>query len=460
MNGQDYIASLNDGRRVFWHGERIEDVSRYPPLASLIARVAETYDHFARDPAAREAFLAPPRDAEGMRAQADLHVDALTHATHTSLMTLLTAADRIGDARPHTRGAVAEYVAEARARDWRLVECITDAKGDRSKPPALQEDKDAYLRVVERRRGGVVIRGAKLHISMAAVAHELMVIPTKAMKPGEEDYAIGCMVPVNAPGVSIVNVAHGEAPAEADPRDFPFSTTGAVPQGFVIFDDVFVPHERILLDGETKFAATFAHALGLWVRASSLISVCKSYDVMVGLAQLIAEANGIERIEHVKAKISEMIVHATLLRGAMEASMTHATRLEGGVLSPDEVFTNAAKFHAAAQYGLMVRHLLDIAGGSAITAPSVRDLENPEIGGLVRKYMSGKPTYDGAFRLHLFNAIHDFTTSAYGGAKYVGLLQGGGGLYAQSVVTRGRYDIARAKRLALDAVGLRAPEGN
>jgi 4-hydroxybutyryl-CoA dehydratase/vinylacetyl-CoA-Delta-isomerase len=165
--------------------------------------------------------MTPPTDIEGMRAQAELHVDGLTHATHTSLMTLLTAADRLKEVRPQTRDAVAAYVAECRAKDWRIVECITDAKGDRARPPALQDDKDAYLRVVERRPDGVVIRGAKLHISMAAVAHELMVIPTEAMKPGEEDYAIACMAPVNAPGISIVNVANSEAPADADPRDFP-----------------------------------------------------------------------------------------------------------------------------------------------------------------------------------------------------------------------------------------------
>ncbi|MFC3174079.1 4-hydroxyphenylacetate 3-hydroxylase N-terminal domain-containing protein [Novosphingobium bradum] len=454
MDGKAYIASLDDGRRVYADGQRVGDIASHPHFAGTVARIAATYDHFDRNAEAKARFFTPPSDAEGMRAHAAIHTDGATHTTHNALMTLLTAADRIAEARPQGRDAILAYVQYVRDNDLRVVECITDAKGDRSKPPALQEDKDAYLRVVERRPDGVVIRGAKLHISLTSVSHEMMVIPTKGMKPGEEDYAIACAVPVNAPGVSVVDVINGAPPEGADPRDFPFAFEKAVPQGFVIFDDVFVPNERIFLDGEVKQAATFAHSLGLWVRASSMISLCDGFDLMIGLAQLIAEANGLEKIEHIKLKIAEMIITATLVRATLEASMVHAKKLDNGALAPDEVYTNAGKYHAAANYGIMVRNLMDIAGGSVITAPSMRDLENAEIGHLVRKYMGTKQSVDGTYRTRLFHAIHDITASAQGGAKQAGLLLSGGGLYAQNVVTRGRYDMARAKAMALEAIGL------
>ncbi len=453
MDGKAYVASLNDGRSVYARGEKVGDMTAHPDFAPNIERTMHTYDRFHADPAARDAFFTPPTTVDGMREHAALHVDSATHTTYSSLMTLLTAADRIAEVRPSASEAVQAYVREVRENDWRVAECITDAKGDRSKPPAMQDDKDAYLRVVERRPDGVVIRGAKLHISLAASSHELMVIPTKSMKPGEEDYAIACAVPANAPGVSIVNVLNAGPPDGADPRDFPFAFKRAVPQGFVIFDDVFVPAERIFLDGEVKQAATFAHSLGLWVRTSSMISMCDGFDVMVGLAQLIAEANGLERVEHIKMKISEMVIHATLLRASLEASMMHAAQLDSGVLAPSEIYTNAGKYHGAANYMVMVRHLLDIAGGSAITAPSMRDLENEDIGHLVRKYMGSKQSIDGAYRTRLFHAVHDLTTSAQGGAKYAGVMMGGGGLYAQNIVTRMRYDMERAKQMAFDAMG-------
>ena len=89
-----------------------------------------------------------------------------------------------------------------------------------------------------------MIRGAKLHITAASLGHDLMTIPTKAMKAGEEDYSIAAMVPVNAPGVKIINTTYH--PRHEDTRDFPLSGRRSTPEGFVIFDDVFVPNERVL----------------------------------------------------------------------------------------------------------------------------------------------------------------------------------------------------------------------
>src|SRR5204863_4968942 len=113
------------------------------------------------------------------------------------------------------------FIDDAQRRDVRITQCITDAKGDRSRHPGRQADPDAYVRVVDRAPDGVVIRGAKLHITAASLGHELMTIPTKAMQAGEEDYAIAAMVPVNSPGVKIVNVTY--APRHDELRDFPVS---------------------------------------------------------------------------------------------------------------------------------------------------------------------------------------------------------------------------------------------
>jgi 4-hydroxybutyryl-CoA dehydratase/vinylacetyl-CoA-Delta-isomerase len=344
------------------------------------------------------------------------------------------------------------WVDDAQKRDIRVTQCITDAKGDRSRPPHQQDDPDAYTRVVERTKDGVVIRGAKLHITGASLGHELMTIPTKSMKGNEEDYAIACMVPVNAPGVKIVNTTY--APRHEDPRAFPISSKHHYPEGFVIFDDVFVPNERIFLDGETPYAAVFAHSLGLWERLGGLSGMADGADELVGFAQLIAEANGLASVSHIKEKISEMIIHATLVRAALEAAVTHCKSGPQGAVFPDELYTNAGKYHAAASYSMMVRHLHDIAGGSILTAPCVADLENPDTGNLIRKYMRTMDGVDGEYRTRLFHALRDLTADAYGGWRLVTNIQAGGGLYAQRIVTRRHYDLDHAKRMALQAAGL------
>ena len=312
-------------------------------------------------------------------------MDLLLNVTYQSLMTLLVAAGRLADHAPEFIPRITAYVEDARRRDIRITECITDAKGDRSLAPAKQSDPDAYVRVVGRRPDGVVIRGAKLHITAAAYGHDLLVMPTKSMKPGEEDYAIACAVPVGSPGVHVTNTTYH--PRAGDPRDYPVSARASVPDSVVIFDDVFVPTERVFLDGQAAHAAVFAHSLGLWERLGGVSFMVTQADELVGLASLIAEANGLSRVPHVREKIDEMMIHATLLRAGLEAALVHAHATPEGYYYPDDMYTNVAKYHGAANFSTMVRHLHDIAGGAVVTAPSMSDFDNPELRPLLEKYM-------------------------------------------------------------------------
>ncbi|MEN3976720.1 4-hydroxyphenylacetate 3-hydroxylase N-terminal domain-containing protein [Emcibacter sp. SYSU 3D8] len=455
MTGEQYKASLHDGRATYFEGERIADVVSHPILGKTVADTAASYDRFFKPGnGAVSDYMTVPGSVAELRAKVEMHheVDLLTHVTYASIMTLLTAADRIGDIRPQGAEAIHRYVKYVQENDLRITECITDAKGDRSRKPGQQDDADAYVHVVARKPGGVVIRGAKLHISCASMGHELMVIPTKSMHEGEEEYAIACAIPVNAPGVKIVNTTY--APRHGDPRDFPISSNRVVPEGFVIFDDVFVPDDRIFLDGEWRAAAVFAHSLGLWERLGGLASMADGADLLVGFAQLIAEANGLEKVGHIKEKISEMIIHATLVRATLEAAIAHSEVTADGAAFPNELFTNAGKYHGAANYSLMVRHLHDIAGGSILTVPSMSDLDNDETGHLLRKYLGTKQSVDGVYRAQLFHAIRDLSADAYGGYRAVTNVQAGGGLYAQRIVTRNHYDMKRAKGLALEMAGI------
>jgi 4-hydroxybutyryl-CoA dehydratase/vinylacetyl-CoA-Delta-isomerase len=455
MTGEQYKESLYDGRSTFFEGKRVDDLPTHPILGSAVERVAEGYDWLSgRAVDGQSPIMGVPTTPEELKSKVELvhHSGMMAHVTYTSIMTLATAAGRIAQHVPGYVERMNAFIEDAQRRDVRITQCITDAKGDRSRPPGKQDDPDAYVHVVDRSSDGVVLRGAKLHITGASLGHELMTIPTKAMKSGEDDYAIAAMVPVNAPGVKIVNTTY--APRHADLRDFPVSGRDHYPEGFVIFDDVFVPNERVFLDGEVAHAAVFAHSLGLWERLGGLSAMADGADVMVGLAQLVAEANGLAGEGHIKEKISEMIIHATVVRACLEAALSHAQAGVFGAVFPDELYTNAGKYTGAAAYNLMVRHLHDIAGGSVVTAPSIADLENPETGPFVRKYMSTKTGVDGEYRTKLFHAIRDLTADSYGGWQLVTTIQAGGGLYAQRIVTRKHYDLEGAKRAALAVAGL------
>jgi 4-hydroxybutyryl-CoA dehydratase/vinylacetyl-CoA-Delta-isomerase len=455
LTGQQYKDSLRDGRSVYFQGRRIEDFESEPALAVPLEAIADGYDkYYSADPGAVNPVTLAPRSPAELRDRIPVitELDLLLNVTYQSLMTLLVAAGRLADHAPQFVPRIRAYVEQARKDDIRVTECITDAKGNRSLAPAKQDDPDAYLRVVDRRAGGVVIRGAKLHISAAAFGHDLMVMPTKSMKPGEEDYAIACAVPVNSPGVHVTNTTYH--PRGGDIRDYPVSSRVSMPDSMVIFDDVFVPGERVFLDGQTADAAVFAHSLGLWERLGGVSFMVIQADELVGLAHLIAEANGLSRVPHVREKIDEMMIHATLLRAGLEAALLHARPTPDGYYYPDDMYTNVTKYQGAANFATMVRHLHDIAGGAVVTAPSMADFDHPDLSPLLEKYMSTGPDVPGEYRSRLFHAIRDTTADAYGGWHQVTNLQSGGGLYAQRLVTRKNYDIERARALALKAAGL------
>lgn len=203
MTGDQYKKSLNDNRETFFEGERVRDIVHHPILGACVSRVAADYDRWYQPGAdAVSPLMTIPHSAADLKERIPLQHESniVSAVTYQSVMTLTTAATRIAGALPQFAARIHAYVKDAQRRDIRIVECITDAKGDRSRPPGKQDDPDAYTHVIDRRRDGVVIRGAKLHITGASMAHELMVIPTKAMKPGEESYAIAAAVPVNSPG--------------------------------------------------------------------------------------------------------------------------------------------------------------------------------------------------------------------------------------------------------------------
>jgi 4-hydroxybutyryl-CoA dehydratase/vinylacetyl-CoA-Delta-isomerase len=458
MTGEQYRESIRDQRRTYIDGRRIEDLVEDPTTRVAVTAVADGYDRFYEDSEeSRNPLLTPPRSAPELREIIGLlrGTDMLAHTTFTSVMTLLTVVPTLAHEHPDLAARIYDHCEWVRRHDLRVTECITDAKGHRALPPSKQEDPDAYLRVVERRPDGVVIRGAKLHITGASLAHELFIMPTKKMKPGEEDYAFACAVPADAPGVSTINTTF--APRVEDDRHFPISRHKQMPDCFVVFDDVFVPTERIFLDGQVEFSALFAHSLGLWERLGGVAEMASDGDLLVGLAQLIAEANGLARVEHVREKISEIVIYATLVRSGLEAAIMNAHSTEDGFVYPDELYTNAAKYHGAANFNTMVRHLHDIAGGAVLTAPSIADLENPDVAPFVNKYMTANPAVSGEERTRLFHAIRDMTADAFGGWHLVTNVQAGGGLYAQRLVTRKHYDMESAKAMAREAAGLEAP---
>ena len=455
LTGQQYKDSLKDGRKVYFEGVLMEDLETEPALGVPLQAIADGYDkYYSAGPDAVNPLTIAPRSAAELRARIPVitEMDLLLNVTYQSLMTLLVAAGRLEDHVPGSVPRIKAYVEDARRRDIRVTECITDAKGDRSLAPARQSDPDAYVRVVGRRprRGGDPRRQAAHHRG------RLRPRPDRDADQVDEAGRGGLRDRLRGAGRLPRGVRHQHdlPSAGRDPRDYPVSARASMPDSMVIFDDVFVPSERVFLDGQAAHAAVFAHSLGLWERLGGVSFMVNQADELVGLASLIAEANGPARVPHVREKIDEMMIHATLLRAGPGGRAGARARHAGGLLLPGRYVHQRGQVPRRGQLRRMVRHLHDIAGGAVVTAPSIADFDHPDLRPLLEKYMGTGPDMSGEYRSRLFHAIRDLTADAYGGWHHVTNLQSGGGLFAQRLVTRKHYNLERARAMALKAAGL------
>lgn len=463
MTPGQYRESLNDGRVIYWGGEKITDITAHPRFRVPIEVASRDYAY--HDPKLRPLITYEtetgelahrvyqvPRTTEELALRLELGLNMTIVGGVTGVyMALLQIKDRLAAVNPQFAGNIEQAYLNARKHDLRAAEVITDAKGDRAKKAHQQIDPDLYVRIVERRPDGIVVRGAKLHITAAALVHELVVMPTKSMNADEADYAVAFSIPVNTPGVAIINRSF--APAELNEFDYPASAHHSMPEGFVVFDDVFVPWDRVFLAGEWQLAGAFAAALGLWERTLGLVLAAHEAEIMVGLAQLVAEHQGKDRDPHVQDTIAEMICYVQMIRMGLDYSVRHYDVTGTGMLHPNTLGINSTKYYYASNFHQMVRHLHDVAGGLTITLPEEADLRHPEAGAYLRKYLAARPDTDIEQRMRVYTLIRDMTADAYGGWNLVVSLQAGGGLKAQRIMMARTFDMAHARHTALVAAG-------
>lgn len=327
----------------------------------------------------------------------------------------------------------------------------TDPKGDRILRPSEQADPDQYLHVVERRPDGIVVRGCKLHNTMAAYADELLVTPTRAMGKEEGDWAVSFAIPADTEGVYII--AKEDVFNDREPNLQAPITNIAHLECMTIFDNVFVPNERIFLNGETDFAGKMALSFALFHRHS--YTGCKPGlgDIIVGLTALLADYNDIKKQTHVRGKLVDIVCVSELIFAAGLASAYKSTKSAAGTQVPNVVYANVGRRHAGHNIFHELNILCDIAGGLAGTLPHSKDYNNPEIGDWVRKYIKRREGVSAEDIYRAYSLAADLLTSQYNTTSMlIAGTHGGGSPIMEDIAIYGQYDLKSkidiAKRLA------------
>jgi len=335
---------------------------------------------------------------------------------------------------------------------------MTDPKGDRSKRPAEQADPDLFLHVTRRTKEGVFITGAKAHMTGGLNSHWICVMPTQNLQEADRDYAIIGLVPGDAEGLTYI---YGRQSCDTRALEAGDIDKGNAQFGgqetLVIFDDVFIPWEHVLMDGEYEFAQELVTRFTAYHRASY---VCKTGlgDVLVGAAASIAEYNGADHASHVKDKLVEMTHLNETIYSSGIASSYEAKPLASGIYMNDPMLANICK-HNVTRFPYEISRLTqDLAGGIMVTLPSQADFEHEETGALLDKYLRGRASVSTEERVRMLRLIENMTLGRNAVGYLTESMHGAGSPQAQRIqITRG-MELEAKKALARTLAGVIATD--
>lgn len=327
----------------------------------------------------------------------------------------------------------------------------TDVKGDRSKRPSEQQDPDLYLRVVEKKEDGIIVCGCKAHNTIAPYADEIIALPTRMMGKDEADWAVAFAIPSDTEGVTLV--CRSTSPRARKEIQAPFTKYGAC-DSMTVFDNVFVPWDRVFMCGETKFAGRLALAFANNHRFSYCGCKPAVTDIMMGATALVADYNGIGKEPHVVDEVSELMVTAELVYAAGIAAAVTSKQTPSGAVEPNFLYSNCGRFYA----GVNIYHeydiLASIAGGLPATLPPEEDFINEKTKAYMEKYIMRNPDVSAEDQHRLFRFISDYSCSSMGGVYQYAGVHGGGSPIMEKIGIRSFYDLNSKKDIVKKLAGI------
>lgn len=465
-----FLAGLRDAREVYYRGERVPSVVDHLELG-VAARHAAIDFELAENPKYRElavhhegpeeysAYFRVPRNSQDLLSRSKL-IEAGTSEGATlvllikeigtdALFALKRVLGRSGDAQALQR--VDTFYRHCRDKDLAMAVAQTDAKGDRSKRPSEQSDPDLYVRIAERRKDGIVVRGAKIHTSCTPYVDELIVLPSRSMGLGDEPWSLAFAIPVATPGLRLYasDYLHGTD----DPFTRPISTNHKMVETLTVFDDVFVPWERVFFAERPDLAGATALTFVEFHRFTAVSYKLPLLDAMVGAGITVARANGIDRAGHVRDKLTWLAGYAETVRGLTELAAQRC-KVEDGIACSDVFTTNLAKWTFARDFHHAVETVQDLAGGLLVTGPGGKDWNSAEVRPVLEKYLPG--VWPAERRMAVINLISDLTTRVYGGYQAVLAVHAEGSIEAEKMAMLRAYDPSRSVALAMRLAGLEA----
>lgn len=472
MTGEQYIQSIRDlNMKIYMFGKQIENPTENPILRPSLNSVRMTYD-LAQQPEYQALMtVISPYTGERINRFTHIHQSTEDLRNKVKMQRLLgqqtaacfqrcvgmdafnavfsTTYEIDGKYGTQYHENFKKFMIHCQKNDLTVDGAMTDTKGDRSKAPHDQEDPDLFLRVVGRRPDGIVVRGAKAHQTGVINSHEVIVMPTISMGPDDKDYAVAFAVPMDSEGLFMIvgRQSCDIRKTEGSEMDVGNEEFGGV-EALTIFDNVFVPNERIFLNGETEFTGMMVERFAGYHRQS--YGGCKVGvgDVLIGAAAVAADYNGANKASHIKDKLIEMThLNETLYCCGIACSAEgHPTK--SGNYMINLLLANVCKQNVTRFPYEIVRLAEDIAGGLMVTAPAEADFRDEYLGPYVEKYLKGVRGISTESRLRILRLIENLCLGTAAVGYRTESMHGAGSPQAQRIMIARQGNLEHKKQLA------------
>jgi 4-hydroxyphenylacetate 3-monooxygenase len=476
--GADYLRSLNDGRQIFLDGDKVADVTRHPAFREAARSLAALYD-IAAEPSLRQTmtFTSPRTGAPVLRAYQIPH-------SHEDLRTRRLFSEKWAEATFGLMGRTLDHVAGflcgfaavprvfaaggqkladnavafyERARDEHLylAYAIVPPQIDRSKPAHKQSDPTLYAGVVKERDDGIVISGAQQLATGAIYSDYLYLSCIHPLQPGDENYANGFVIPINAPGLKFYP-RRGFAATATNSFDYPLSSRFDETDSFVVCDNVFVPWENVFIYRNLEICRdqwwkTPSHLYG---NHQAQVRYVTKLRFMIGLAKAMNQITGNDANPAVQTEMGALASIVSIYENMLLSHEVVATIDADGVLWPSKTALYSAMAMQSELNGRMLEIIRELAGAAMITLPSSNeDFGNPDIAHDIERYMRSAST-DARKRVALLRFAWDFIGSEFGSRhQQYEKFYGGASFLIKQNVNRS-FDYQRATGLVDAALAL------
>ncbi|HET7005068.1 MAG TPA: 4-hydroxyphenylacetate 3-hydroxylase N-terminal domain-containing protein [Candidatus Binatia bacterium] len=436
-SGDDYLRGLRDGRAVFLNGERVADVATHPAFAAGVRTVAGLYD-LAHDPANRELMTYPsPRDRRPInkawmvpRTREDLVARRKTIKSwaDASYGFLGRSPDHVASFFAGFAGSSAFYAragqqfadnllrfaAKAADEDLYLSYVIVHPIVDRAKPAHQQAERYLYAGAAAERDGGIVLRGAQMLGTASIMSDYVFVTVILPLKPGDEDYAISCVVPNGAPGLKLYP-RRPYALGTISVFDYPLSSRLDESDSLVVFDDVFVPWEDVFIYKNieltaAQFSTTAAHVLG---NTQSHIRSWTKLQFIAALVKRCMDASGRSASSEMVSQLGDLATRVSIVEGMILGAEAAAEPDQFGVMRPKDSLLYASQIYQQAMYPALLNQVRGLMGGSLIQLPAtVGEFVAPQSAADIERYVRW-PHATGELRVKLLKLLWDAVGSEF-----------------------------------------------